>query len=100
MIGLARGEPVPGEQGLHGAQRHRAVHQAPGGHPDRDRHGDPRGGALGGLPDGLVEHPAAQLGGLLAVLGHPQELGGREEHPLGGTPARLCGDRRDPAVLQ
>ena len=36
----------------------------------------------------------------VAVLGDPQELGGREEHALGGAPAGLGGDRRDPAVRQ
>ncbi len=93
-------QPVPREQRLDRAERHRPVQQPAGAHPDDDRHGQPGRLPLGGLLDGLLDHPPAQLGGLVAVLGHAQELRRGEEHPLRGAPARLRGHRRDPAVLQ
>ncbi len=93
-------QPVPRQQRLDRAERHRPVQQPPRAHADGDGDGEPGRGALGGLLDGLLQHPAPQLGGLVAVLGHPQELGGREQHALRGTPPGLGGDRGDPAVLQ
>ncbi len=95
-----RRQPVPGQQRLDRPQRHRPVQQPPRTHPHGHRHREPGRGPLGGLLHGLLQHPAPQLGGLVAVLGHPQELGRREQHPLRGAPARLGGHRRDPAVHQ
>ena len=60
----------------------------------------PGGGALGGLLDGLLQQPAAQLGGAVAVLGDAQELGRGEQHALRGAPARLGGDGGDRPVAR
>lgn len=92
-----RGQAVPGEERLDGAERHRPVQQSAGGQPDG--HGDlvPGPGPVGGLLDGLFQEPAAELRGAVAVLGDAEEFGGGEQDALGGAPAGLRGDGGDGA---
>ncbi len=97
---------MPGEQCLDTLGGERMVQQPAGGEPDRDR--DRVAGAVArrGLLDGLLQLPAVQLRGAVAVVGEPaavadpQEFGRGEEDALGGAPAGVGRDRGDPAAGQ
>lgn len=90
-----RGQAVAGQQRFDGVGGRGRVEQPGGGEPDGDGDGVPGPGPVGGLGHRLLQEPAAELGGALVVAGDPEELGGREQDALGGTPAGLGGDGGD-----
>ncbi len=91
----AGGQSVTGQERLDGVRGRRAVEQAAGAEADDDGCGVAGAVAFGGLGDGLLQGPAAQLGGPVAVVRDAEELGRGEEYALAGAPAGLRGDGGD-----